>query len=155
MEPMSNVFVEMANGGEYTGEYIVIDSRKELEMKSQNPSKWARENGLPLASRRVTSYTSGHGESLRAFTKLERKLLGLTPTQALSIEAVLRHPGAGRKFEPYLYTDGLRSCDIISVLERLGFHVEEGGDLQTGGSEENYWIALTSAGYQRAKRLLG
>jgi hypothetical protein len=126
-----------------------------------------------LANREVVLYDSNAGHSLRAFTKLERKLLKLTPTEALNIEAVLRYPGARHKFYPLRYSDGMPSLDTISKTVEFGFkaelfalggcrlkscrccfRLEKGGDFRSGGWGVDQWIALTSAGYQRAKRLL-
>ena len=97
---------------------------------------------------------------MRTLTKLEAKLLGITPAQAWTMESVLAgkqtHPRYYRVTRGYSELMGMSRGRIVRVLDALdirGKDVEFGNDAPRKG-ENGKWVKLTASGRAKAKRRL-
>ena len=105
---------------------------------------------------------------MRALTRLEARLMGLTPSQASVSSSVLR----GDKVHPQYYRKGVANSFELVGMRRpagldffigarakalgLGFRskdVATGNDAPRGGAQGD-WIQLTPSGKAKAKRRL-
>jgi len=97
----------------------------------------------------------------RTLTRLEAKLLGLTPTQTHIINDVLAggkvHPqhfrnGGGRHYALLGMGRG-RITKILATINISGSDIEYGNDAPRGGAEGK-WIKLSASGRAKARRRL-
>ena len=97
----------------------------------------------------------------RTLTRLEAKLLGLTPTQTHIINDVLAggkvHPqhfrnGGGRHYALLGMSRG-RIVKILDTINISGSDIDFGNDAPRGGVEGK-WIRLSATGRSKAKRRL-
>lgn len=98
---------------------------------------------------------------MRTFTKLERRLLDLTPSDASQICA-LWSQGKRQKVKPYVWHNRGRTLSgtcrgkIANTLKAIGLQdhdMDFGSDAPRGG-QEGKWIQLTPSGWQKIKRAL-
>ena len=95
---------------------------------------------------------------MRTLTRLEARLLGLTPGEADTMNQVL----AGGEVHPHHFSKGYRSLlgmgrgrivKVLGVLDIRGADIVTGNDAPRGGAEGK-WIKLSPSGRAKARRRL-
>ena len=102
--------------------------------------------------------------NLRNFTKLESKLLGITPTDG-EVVASLWTTGKRKKVAPYQFRKSGRHFNLLGtsrrtfarVLSAMGLNPTRDwvmGNAAPRGGQEGKWVQLTPSGYGKIKRLM-
>ena len=100
----------------------------------------------------------------RPLTKLERKILELTPSQASTVEGLWAgnkraavHPYRFRSGKGRVYSlEGTSRAKIRATLIKIGLSdadIQMGNDAPRGG-QEGKWAKLTASGFSKIRRIL-
>ena len=99
---------------------------------------------------------------MRSFTKVERRILDLSPTNAAQISH-LWTTGKRVQVKPYTWTNSGRTLSgtsrgkFVNVLKKIGVKERDlyfGNDAPRGGMEGK-WVQLAPSGWQKIKRAFG